>query len=104
MAKGLRLQHPDISARIKALRVGLGYSQRDIAASGYSYAYISRIEAGTRRPSIEALVGIADKLGTTALHLLTGDRNGHCPVCQRGHSNGHGTIDIPLRDAQHLVR
>lgn len=84
MPKALRLITPEVSARIRAMRTEAGLSQRDVQTPGVSYAYISRIEAGTRRPSLEALVALADKLGTTALYLLTGEKRGHCPVCQRG--------------------
>jgi transcriptional regulator with XRE-family HTH domain len=58
-------------------------SQRDLA-EGISYAYISRIEAGTRRPSLTALRKIAAKLGVTGLELETGDPNAWCPHCHRG--------------------
>jgi hypothetical protein len=37
-----------IGARIKRLRLARGLSQRDLAAPGVSYAYVSRIEAGGR--------------------------------------------------------
>lgn len=87
---------PEVADRIRALRLKQGLSQRDVQVPGVSYAYVSRIEAHTRRPSIEALVALADKLGTTALFLLTGDKRGHCPVCQRGKVNG--TLSIPNRD------
>ena len=73
-----------VSKRIRARRLDLGLSQRAIAGKGTSYAYISRIEAGNRSPSIEALIAIAEKLETTALALLTGDEQAPCPVCGRG--------------------
>jgi tetratricopeptide (TPR) repeat protein len=49
-----------------------GLSQRELAAPGVSYAYISRIEAGTRQPSVKALRRLAAKLGVTADYLETG--------------------------------
>lgn len=69
-----------IGKRIKKLRLEKGLSQRQLAVPGVSYAYISRIEAGTRNPSLKALIKIAAKLDTTALFLLTG-QNDSCPVC-----------------------
>lgn len=72
-----------VGRRIRDRRLQLGLSQRAIGEPGSSYAYISRIEAGTRSPSIEALIAIAEKLETTALALLTGDAHAHCPVCGR---------------------
>src|SRR5580765_6136083 len=72
--------HPDhssaagetIGRRLKRLRLERGLSQRELAAPGVSYAYISRIEAGTRQPSVKALRRLASKLGVSADYLETG--------------------------------
>ena len=72
--------HPDpppaagetIGERLKRLRLERGFSQRELAAPGVSYAYISRIEAGTRQPSVKALRRLAAKLEVTAGYLETG--------------------------------
>lgn len=61
-----------IGARLRRLRLGLGLSQRELAAEGVSYAYISRIEAGTRTPSVKALRKLAPKLGVSVEYLETG--------------------------------
>jgi tetratricopeptide (TPR) repeat protein len=61
-----------IGERLRRLRVGHGLSQRDLAGPGVSYAYISRIEAGARRPSVKALRVLARKLGVSAEFLETG--------------------------------
>src|SRR5581483_4633686 len=58
-----------IGQRLKRLRLERGLSQRELAAPGVSYAYISRIEAGTRQPSVKALRRLAAKLGVTAEYL-----------------------------------
>jgi transcriptional regulator with XRE-family HTH domain len=58
--------------RLKRLRLERGLSQRELASQGVSYAYISRIEAGTRQPSVKALRRLAAKLGVTAEYLETG--------------------------------
>ena len=76
-----------VGTRIRERRLELGLSQRAISEPGITYAYISRIEAGARNPSIEALIAIAEKLQTTALALLIGHRDGTCPVCGRGHTD-----------------
>jgi transcriptional regulator with XRE-family HTH domain len=39
-----------VGARINALRLERGLSQRDLAAPRLSYAYVSRIEAGRANP------------------------------------------------------
>lgn len=61
-----------IGQRLKRMRRERGLSQRELAAPGVSYAYISRIEAGTRQPSVKALRKLAAKLGVTADYLETG--------------------------------
>src|SRR5438067_11083905 len=76
----MRLVQPDpspaagetIGERLKRLRLERGFSQRELAAPGVSYAYISRIEAGTRQPSVKALRRLAAKLGVSAEYLETG--------------------------------
>lgn len=72
--------HPDhhegpaesIGQRLRRLRHERGLSQRELAGPGVSYAYISRIEAGARRPSVKALRMLARKLGVCADYLETG--------------------------------
>ena len=61
-----------IGQRLKRLRLERGLSQRELAAPGVSYAYISRIEAGTRQPSVKALRKLAGKLAVSADYLETG--------------------------------
>ncbi len=69
---------------MKKLRLERGLSQRDLAeGSSVSYAYVSRIEAGARVPSLGALIELADRLDTTALYLATGKTSGPCPFCGR---------------------
>ena len=47
-------------------------SQRDLSSPGVSYAYISRIEAGARTPSVKALRKLAQKLKVSVEYLETG--------------------------------
>src|SRR5437868_3472327 len=61
-----------IGQRLKRLRLERNLSQRELAAPGVSYAYISRIEAGSRQPSVKALRRLAAKLGVSAHFLETG--------------------------------
>lgn len=66
-------QHPEtIGERLRRLRLERGLSQRALAGPGVSYAYISRIEGGARRPSVKALRTLARKLGVSADYLETG--------------------------------
>ncbi len=65
-------QAETIGQRLRRLRHERGLSQRELSSPGVSYAYISRIEAGARRPSVKALRMLAKKLGVTADYLETG--------------------------------
>jgi transcriptional regulator with XRE-family HTH domain len=61
-----------VGERLKRLRLERGLSQRDISSPGVSYAYISRIEAGARTPSVKALRMLAKKLHVSVEYLETG--------------------------------
>jgi transcriptional regulator with XRE-family HTH domain len=63
-----------IAQRLRRLRIERRMSQRDLSSPGVSYAYISRIEAGSRTPSVKALRVLARKLGVTVEQLETGRR------------------------------
>jgi tetratricopeptide (TPR) repeat protein len=65
-------QAETIGQRLRRLRHDRGLSQRELSSPGVSYAYISRIEAGARRPSVKALRMLAKKLGVSADYLETG--------------------------------
>src|SRR3954464_10998894 len=61
-----------IGLRLRRLRLERALSQRELSGPGVSYAYISRIEAGTRQPSVKALRVLARKLGVSPEYLETG--------------------------------
>src|SRR5436309_15921672 len=61
-----------IGVRLKRLRLERDLSQRELSGPGVSYAYISRIEAGARTPSVKALRMLARKLGVSVEYLETG--------------------------------
>src|SRR6266700_511370 len=61
-----------VGQRLKRLRVARGFSRRDLSSPGVSYAYISRIEAGARTPSVKALRKLSQKLGVSVEYLETG--------------------------------
>ncbi len=75
---GWRSEPPDetVGARLRRLRRERGLSQRDLSSPGITYAYISRIEAGARTPSVKALRMLAQKLGVTPEYLETGSELG----------------------------
>jgi transcriptional regulator with XRE-family HTH domain len=61
-----------IAKRLRRLRLARGLSQREMAEPGITFAYISRIEAGTRNPSVKALRQLARKLGVSVAYLESG--------------------------------
>lgn len=61
-----------VGTRLRRLRLEHRLSQRDLSSPGITYAYISRIEAGARTPSVKALRMLAGKLGVTPEYLETG--------------------------------
>src|SRR2546430_3077673 len=61
-----------IGRRLRRLRLERRLSQRELSSPGVSYAYISRIEAGTRQPSVKALRMLARKLNVSVEYLETG--------------------------------
>lgn len=62
-----------VGERVRRLRLERGLSQRELSAPGVSYAYISRIEADAREPSLRAIRALARRLGVTAEYLETGE-------------------------------
>ena len=64
-----------VGKRIRQRRKELGLSQRQLAAPGVSYAYVSRIEADQRKPSVRALRALAPKLGVSVHWLETGEED-----------------------------
>ncbi|MGD0166211.1 MAG: tetratricopeptide repeat protein [Gaiellaceae bacterium] len=61
-----------IGERLLRLRHEKGVSQLDLAGPGISTAHISRIESGTRQPSVKAIRLLARGLGVSSQYLETG--------------------------------
>lgn len=61
-----------LGERIRNIRVAAGMTQGDLAGSDASIAYISRIEAGKRRPELTLLARLAKRLKVTPEELLLG--------------------------------
>jgi tetratricopeptide (TPR) repeat protein len=61
-----------LGTRIRNLRLAAGLTQGELGGSDASIAYISRIEAGKRRPDLALLSAIAARVGATADELLHG--------------------------------
>ena len=61
-----------LGRRIKNLRSAAGLTQGELGGDDASIAYISRIEAGKRRPDLGLLRVLAGRLGATAEELVHG--------------------------------
>jgi transcriptional regulator with XRE-family HTH domain len=62
-----------IGERLRAARRLRGLSQRQLSAAGVTFAYICRIERGTRIPSLEVIRRLAAALDVSARWIETGD-------------------------------
>jgi tetratricopeptide (TPR) repeat protein len=62
-----------VGSRLREAREHAGLSQRQLAFEGCSPAYISRLEAGQRVPSLQLLRKIAARLGVDETYLATGE-------------------------------
>jgi transcriptional regulator with XRE-family HTH domain len=61
-----------VGRRLKEARLAAGLSQRQLSFPGCSAAYISRLEAGDRVPSLQLLRKLAAKLNADEQFLATG--------------------------------
>jgi transcriptional regulator with XRE-family HTH domain len=65
-------ERESVGQRIRRLRRERGLSQREISGPGVTHAHISRIESGSRIPSVKAIRVIARRLGVSPEYLETG--------------------------------
>src|SRR5712691_7405206 len=65
-----------VAQRLKEARQRAGLNQRQLAFPGCTPAYISRIEAGDRIPSLQILRELGSRLGVSADYLATGREHG----------------------------
>jgi tetratricopeptide (TPR) repeat protein len=61
-----------LGERIRSLRRAAGMSQAELAGGRFSKEYVSQLERGKTRPSVETLEWLADRLGTDREFLLEG--------------------------------
>jgi tetratricopeptide (TPR) repeat protein len=65
-----------VGQRLRRAREAAGLTQRELSFQGCTAAYVSRIEAGARVPSLQILHEFAKRLGVTPEYLATGQREG----------------------------
>src|SRR5438270_635928 len=61
-----------VGARVRQLRVSAGLTQSELAGDRCSKEYLSQIERGKTRPTVEMLAWLADRLGVDATFLESG--------------------------------
>jgi tetratricopeptide (TPR) repeat protein len=64
-----------VGRRLRQARQDAGITQRELSFDGCTAAYVSRIEAGARVPSLQILHEFAKRLGVTPEYLATGRRS-----------------------------
>lgn len=60
----------ELGRRLRNARLAAGMTQGDVAAGEVTAAYVSRMEDGQRRPKLDLLVRMAERMGTTVEALL----------------------------------
>ncbi|HEU5244733.1 MAG TPA: tetratricopeptide repeat protein [Gaiellaceae bacterium] len=65
-----------VGERLRQAREAAGLTQRELSFEGCTAAYVSRIEAGARVPSLQILHEFAKRLGVTPEYLATGRAEG----------------------------
>lgn len=91
-----------LGQRIRQMRTRRGLTQQDLAGDDYSKSYISAIEQGKTRPSLEALQRMAARLEMPPGTLLDPDAQGFAPFdpeamprrVRRGRTGRAGSKDI----------
>jgi transcriptional regulator with XRE-family HTH domain len=92
-----------IGDRLRDARLRAGLSQRELSEPGVSYAYISRIEAGVRTPSIKVLRKLAPKLGVSVAWLETGKDDPAEELAKIVLESNGGTLDPRARQLARRV-
>ena len=86
-----------VGARIREARLATGLKQRELTFEGCTAAYLSRVEAGQRIPSLQILTKLAERLGTTAEFLATGKHPEPDPLFEAELAARTGDADLARR-------
>lgn len=86
-----------VGARIRAARKAAGLKQRELTFDGCTPAYLSRVEAGQRIPSLQILTRLAERLGTTADFLATGKHPAPDPLFEAELAARTGDTELARR-------
>jgi tetratricopeptide (TPR) repeat protein len=64
---------PRLGQRLRALRLGRGLTQQELAGSDFTKSFVSLVEAGRTRMSLRAASILAERLGVSAADLVRED-------------------------------
>jgi tetratricopeptide (TPR) repeat protein len=67
-----KIDPAELGQRLRAARIAKGMTQTDLAGADVSVGYVSRIEAGHRRPNLQVLTDLCARVGTPVEQLLMG--------------------------------
>ncbi|WP_436701261.1 helix-turn-helix domain-containing protein [Nocardioides sp. BYT-33-1] len=94
-----------LGARVRAARLAQGLHQADLAGDDYSVGYVSRIESGTRRPTLTALGVIGERLGLSVGELVAGASEAEIDEIRLGFSYAELALENgEAVDAEHQAR
>ena len=83
-----------VGNRIRTARLAAGLKQRELTFEGCTPAYLSRVEAGQRIPSLQILTKLAERLATTAEFLATGKHPEADPLFEAELAARTGDIEL----------
>jgi tetratricopeptide (TPR) repeat protein len=93
-----------VGARIREARTAAGLKQRELTFEGCTPAYLSRVEAGQRIPSLQILTRLAERLGTTADFLATGKHPEPDPLFEAELAARTGDTELARRLYTHIAK
>ncbi|MFY0406358.1 helix-turn-helix domain-containing protein [Solicola sp. PLA-1-18] len=94
---------PDVTGlgnRVRELRVARGMSQGALGGADYTASYVSLIEAGKRHPTLDTLLVLAERLGTTVDDLTGGTADAAAERAARSRAE----VDLDLKWARIAIR
>jgi tetratricopeptide (TPR) repeat protein len=83
-----------VGTRIREARQAAGLKQRELTFEGCTAAYLSRVEAGQRIPSLQILTKLAERLGTSAAFLATGKHPDPDPLFEAELAARTGEVEL----------
>lgn len=94
-----------LGSRVRSARIARGWTQSDLAGVTFSVGYVSRIETGSRRPTMSVLTAIAERLGIAVEEVLQGASAAEVDEIRLGLSYAELALQNgEMIDAEHQAR